>query len=83
MDDIEGFLDECRADPWFCERPTLLGRLEQVLTKSSQAGDESPEWQAICERVRKILKQKDETLIERCKALVPVLTQIPESELIA
>ena len=83
MDEIEGFLDECRADPWFCERPTLLGRLEEVLTKSYRAGDESPEWQAICEGVRKILKQKDETLIERCKALVPVLTQIPESELIA
>ena len=52
MDEIEGFLDECRADPWFCERPTLLGRLEEVLTKSSRAGDENPEWQAICERVR-------------------------------
>jgi hypothetical protein len=79
MNEIEGFLDECRADPWFRDRPELLDRLEEVLTKFYRAGDDSPEWQAIWDRICGILQQKSETLVEQCKVLVPVLLQIPET----
>jgi hypothetical protein len=33
MDEIEAFLDECRADPWFQSHPEVVDRLESVLTK--------------------------------------------------
>jgi hypothetical protein len=33
MDEIEAFLEECRADPWFQSRPEVVDRLESVLTK--------------------------------------------------
>jgi hypothetical protein len=33
MDEIEAFLDECRADPWFQSRPELVDRHESVLIK--------------------------------------------------
>jgi hypothetical protein len=33
MDEIEAFLDECRADPWFQSHPEVIVRLESVLTK--------------------------------------------------
>jgi hypothetical protein len=32
MDEIEAFLDECRADPWFQSHPEVVDRLESVLT---------------------------------------------------
>jgi hypothetical protein len=32
MDEIEAFLDECRADPWFQSHPEVINRLENVLT---------------------------------------------------
>ena len=45
MDEIEAFLEECRADPWFQGRPDLADRLEGLLTEFYLAG-EGPEWQA-------------------------------------
>jgi ATP dependent DNA ligase domain len=45
MDEMEAFLDECRADPWFQGRPDLTDRLEGLLTEFYLAG-EGPEWQA-------------------------------------
>ena len=76
MNEIESFLDECRADPGFRDRPKLLDRIEDVLTKFHRASDGNPEWQAIWDRVCEILEQKNEALMERCEALVPVLQQI-------
>jgi hypothetical protein len=76
MNEIESFLDECRADPGFRDRPELLDRIEDVLTKFYRASDDNPEWQAIWDRVCEILEQKNEALVERCEALVPVLQQI-------
>ena len=40
MEEIEGFLDECRADPWFQSHPELVDRLESVLTKFYLAGED-------------------------------------------
>jgi hypothetical protein len=30
MDEIEAFLDECRADPWFQSHPEVVDPLESV-----------------------------------------------------
>jgi hypothetical protein len=46
------------------------------LTKFYRASDDNPEWQAIWDLVCEILEQKNEALVVRCKALVPVLQQI-------
>jgi hypothetical protein len=46
MDEIEAFLDECRADAWFQGHPDLVDRLESVLTEL-YLGGEDREWQAI------------------------------------
>jgi len=62
MNELESFLDECRADPWFRDRPELPDRIEEVLTKFYRASDDNPEWQAIWDRVCEILEQKNEAL---------------------
>jgi hypothetical protein len=72
MDEIEAFLDECRADPWFESHPEVVERLESVLTKFYFA-DEGPEWQAIWDPVRAVLERKTDTPVERCQALAVVL----------
>jgi hypothetical protein len=66
MNEIESFLDECRADPWFRDRPEFLDRVEEVLTKFYRASDDNPERQAIWDRVCEIVEQKNEALVERC-----------------
>jgi hypothetical protein len=60
MDEIEVFLDECRADPWFQGYPEVVDRLERVLTKFYLAG-EGPEWQAIWDQVSTVLKRIADT----------------------
>jgi hypothetical protein len=72
MDEIEAFLDECRADPWFESHPEVINRIESVLTKFYFA-DEGPEWQAIWDQVRAVLERKTDTPVERCQALAVVL----------
>jgi hypothetical protein len=72
MDEIETFLDECRADPWFQSHPELVDRLESVLTKLYLDG-EGPEWEAIWDQVCTILKRTNDTPIDRCQALAAVL----------
>jgi hypothetical protein len=72
MDEIETFLDECRADPWFQSHPEVVDRLESVLTKFYLAG-EGPEWEAIWDQVRAVFERKSDTPIDRCQALAGVL----------
>jgi hypothetical protein len=72
MDEIEAFLDECRADPWFHSHPEVVDRLESVLTKFYFAG-EGPEWQAIWDQVHAVLERTADTPVERCQALAVVL----------
>jgi hypothetical protein len=72
MDEIEAFLDECRADPWFQNHPEVVDRLESVLTKFYFAG-EGPEWQAIWDQARAVLERKSDTPVDRCQALAVVL----------
>jgi hypothetical protein len=72
MDEIEAFLDECRADPWFQNHPEVVDRLESVLTKFYFAG-EGPEWQAIWDQAHAVLERKSDTPVDRCQAPAVVL----------
>jgi hypothetical protein len=72
MDEIEAFVDECRADPWFQSHPEVVDRLEGVLTKFYLA-DEGPEWQAIWDQVQAVLERTTDTPVDRCQALAAVL----------
>jgi hypothetical protein len=72
MEEIEAFVDECRADPWFQSHPEVVDRLESVLTKVYLAG-EGPEWQAIWDQVRTVLGRKTDTPVDRCQAVAVAL----------
>jgi hypothetical protein len=78
MDEIEAFLDECRADTWFQSHPQVVDRLESVLTKFYLAG-EGPEWQAIWDRVHAVLERTTEMPVDRCQALAAVLQSVTVS----
>jgi hypothetical protein len=72
MDEIDAFLDECRADPWFQSHPEVVDRIESVLTKFYFAG-EGPDWQAIWDQVHSVLEGTTDTPVDRCQALAVVL----------
>jgi hypothetical protein len=72
MDEIEAFLEECRADPWFQSRREVVDRLESVLTKFYLAG-EGLEWQAIWNQVHAVLGRTTDTPVDRRQALAVVL----------
>jgi hypothetical protein len=72
MDEIEAFLEGCRADAWFQSHPEVVDRLESVLTKLYLAG-EGLEWQAIWDQLHTILARTTDTPIDRCQALAEVL----------
>jgi hypothetical protein len=72
MDEIEAFLEECRADPWFQSRSEVVDRLESVLTKFYLAG-EGLEWQAIWDQVHAVLGRTTATPVDRCQDLAVVL----------
>jgi hypothetical protein len=72
MDEIEAFLDECRADSFFQSHPELVDRLEGVLTKFYLDG-EGPDWEATWDKVREILERKADTLVDRCNSLAGAL----------
>jgi hypothetical protein len=72
MDEIEAFLDECRADPWFQSHPEVVDRLESVLTNFYFAG-EGPEWRAIWDQVHAVLGRTTATPVDRCQDLAVVL----------
>jgi hypothetical protein len=75
MDEIEAFLDDCRADPWFQSHPDLVDRLEGLLTNFYLGGD-GPEWQFIWDQVHSILKRTSDTPVDRCQALVVALQSV-------
>ena len=78
MDEIEAFLGECRADPWFQSHPEVVDRLEGVLTNFYLAG-EGPEWQAIWEQVHAVLERTTDTPVDRCQALATLLQGVTVS----
>jgi hypothetical protein len=76
--DVESFLDECRADPWFREQPGALDHTEEMFEKLYREGDESAKWQEVWDRIREIVTRKV-SLFERFKALFPILQEIRDS----
>jgi hypothetical protein len=78
MDEIETFLDECRADAWFQGCPDLVDQVESVLTEFYLAG-EGPEWQAIWDQVRGILERTTDAPVDRCQALAALLRSVTVS----
>jgi hypothetical protein len=72
MEEIEAFLEECRADPWFQSHPEAVDRLESVLTQFFLAGDD-PEWQVVWDKLHAILARTIDTPVDRCQALAVVL----------
>jgi hypothetical protein len=75
MDEIERFLDECRADPWFQSRPDLVDWLDGMLTNLYLGGD-GPEWQVIWNQVRSILERTSDPPVDRCQALAAALQSV-------
>jgi hypothetical protein len=71
VDEIESFLDECRADTLFQNRPDVVDRLESEL-KSYLAG-EGAEWQGIWDQVKAILERRTDTPVDRYQTLAQVL----------
>jgi hypothetical protein len=71
MDEIEVFLAECRADPWFQSRPEVLDRLESVL--KCYLVDEGAEWRGIWDQVKAIMERRTDTPVERCQTIALVL----------
>jgi hypothetical protein len=72
MDEIEAFLGECRADPWFQSHPEVVDGLERVITRFYLDG-EGPEWEAIWDQVCTVLKRTSDTPVDRCQAPAVVL----------
>jgi hypothetical protein len=72
MDEIEGFIEECRADPWFQSRLDLISRLESMLTNFYLAG-EGLEGEAIWNQVHSVIQRTIDTPVDRCQALAEVL----------
>jgi hypothetical protein len=71
MNEIETFLGERRADPWFQNHPEVVDRLEGVL-KSYVTG-EGAEWRAIWDQALAILERTTDTPVDRCQTLALVL----------
>jgi hypothetical protein len=63
MDEIEAFLDECCADPWFQSHPDTRFYLD----------GEGLEWEAIWDQVCTVLKRTTDPPVDRCQALAEVL----------
>jgi hypothetical protein len=78
--ELERFFEECRADPWFRERPERLDHFEEVLIKIYKGGDDDPKWQTLDDRIREIIARKNRTLIERCDELGALLSRVFEIE---
>jgi hypothetical protein len=78
MDEIEAFLDECRADAWFQSHPEVVDRLESVLTEFYLAGA-GPKWKAIWDQVHAVLERTTEPPVDRCQALAAVLQSVTAS----
>jgi hypothetical protein len=58
-EDVERFLDECRADAFFQNNPNGgVDRIEDLLTKFYHEADESPAWQELWDRRRGIITGK-------------------------
>ena len=74
-EDVERFLDECRADALFQNIPNGVDRIEDLLTKFYHEADESPVWQELWDSIRGIITGKA-PLIERFEELLLLLLSV-------
>jgi hypothetical protein len=68
-EDVERFLEECRAGAFFQNNPNAVDRIENLLTKFYHEADESPAWQELWDRIREIITRKA-PLVERFEELL-------------
>ena len=73
--DVQRFFEECRAEPFFQDKPSALDHMEEGFDKFYRAGDDNPAWQDIWDRIREVVTRQ-KPLIERFKALAPILQEI-------
>jgi hypothetical protein len=74
--DVERFIEECRADPWFRKDPEGLDHMEEVFETFYRAADETPAWQDFWDRIREIVTQRNRSLNDRFAVLVPIMAEI-------
>jgi hypothetical protein len=74
--DIDVFLNECRADPWFRANPQVLDNLDSFLAKVYLESNDNWAWQALWDDISDIVAQKNQTLQQRCLLLVERLKRI-------
>jgi hypothetical protein len=77
--EIEHFLDECRAYPWFRDHPDKLEGLEAFLAKVYRSADVDPGDQALCDRISEIIGKTNQPLQERYVALADYLAGLLKS----
>jgi hypothetical protein len=75
--DVDRFLEECRADPFFRNDSKAIDQIEEVLIKFYREADESPAFQDFWDRLRSIVTRR-EPLMDRLQALVPVIRKLIE-----
>jgi hypothetical protein len=73
--DVDRFLEECRADPFFRNDPKAIDQIEEVLTKFYREADESPAFQEFWDQLRSIVTRR-EPLMDRFQALVPLIRKL-------
>jgi hypothetical protein len=71
-EDVERFLEECRADAFFQNNPNAVDRIEDLLAKFYHEADESPAWQELWDCIREIITGKA-PLVERFEELLRFL----------
>lgn len=77
--EIERFLDECRAEPWFRDNPAVLEGVETFLAKVYHSADDDPDDQALCDRICEIIGKTDQPLHDRYVALRDLLAGLLKS----
>jgi hypothetical protein len=72
--DIERFFAECRVDS--SHDPEIIDDAEEAFRALYRLGDESPVWQEVWDRTRKIISSTERPLKERLSELIPMLKGI-------
>jgi hypothetical protein len=77
--EIEHFLDECRAEQWFRDHPAVLEGIETFLAKVYRSADDDPGDQALCDRISEIVGKTNQPLHDRYVALRDLLAGLLKS----
>jgi hypothetical protein len=75
--DVDRFLEECRADPFFRNDTKAVDQIEEVLIKFYREADESPAFQAFWDQLRSIVTRR-EPLMDRFQSLLPLIQKLVE-----